>query len=66
MSEKVVGDFSGLAQGGDGAVQITGIPQDDRSDEEVQAGRAMLLIFVGAVANFPEPMDEDGARQTVA
>src|SRR5690242_2066262 len=26
----------------------------------------MLLIFVGAVANFPEPMDEDGARQAVA
>ena len=49
-----------------GAVQITGTPQDDRGDEEVQAGRAMLLIFVGAVANFPEPMDEDGARQAVA
>jgi hypothetical protein len=31
-----------------------------------QAGGAMLLIFVGAVANFPEPMDEDGARQAVA
>jgi hypothetical protein len=23
----------------------------------------MLLIFIGAVANFPEPIDEDGARQ---
>jgi hypothetical protein len=66
VSEKVVGNFFGLAQGGDGAVQITGIPQDDRGDEEVQAGRAMLLIFVGAVANFPEPMDEDGVRQAVA
>jgi hypothetical protein len=52
VSEKVVGNFFGLAQGGDGAVQITGIPQDDRGDEEVQAGGAMLLIFVGAVANF--------------
>ena len=59
MSEKVVGDVFDLAQGGNGAVQITGIPQDDRGDEEVQAGGAMLLIFVGAVANFPEPMDED-------
>jgi hypothetical protein len=35
VSEKVVGNFFGLAQGGDGAVQITGIPQDDRGDEEV-------------------------------
>jgi hypothetical protein len=26
----------------------------------------MLLIFVGAVANFPEPMDEDGARGSQA
>ena len=66
MSEKVVEDVFDRAQGGDGAVQITGIPQDDRGDEEVQAGGAMLLIFVGAVANFPEPMDEDGARQAVA
>src|SRR6516162_6682783 len=66
MSEKVVGNFFGHAQGGDGAVQITGVPQDDRGDEEVQAGGAMLLIFVGAVADFPETMKEDGARQAVA
>jgi hypothetical protein len=66
VSEKVVGNFFGLAQGGDGAVQITGVPQDNRRDEEVQAGGAVLLIFIGAVANFPEPMDEDGARQAVA
>lgn len=66
MNEKVVGDVFGLVQGGDGAVQITGIPQDDRGDEEVQAGRAMLLIFVGAVANFPEPMDEDADSDEVA
>ncbi len=63
MSEKVVGNFFGLAQGGDGAVQITGVLQDDRGDEKVQARGAMLLIFMGAVANFPEPMAEDGARQ---
>jgi len=29
--------------------------------EEVQAGGAMLLIFAGAVANFPEPMNKGGA-----
>jgi hypothetical protein len=43
----MVGNFLDLAQGGDGAVQITGVPQDDRGgDEKVQAGGAMLLIFV--------------------
>ena len=26
----------------------------------------MLLVFVGAVADFPEPMDEDSAGQAVA
>jgi hypothetical protein len=56
MDEDVVGNIFDLAQGGDGAVQITGIPQDDRGDDEVQAGGAMLLVFVGTVANFPEPM----------
>jgi hypothetical protein len=52
MSEKVVGNVFGLAQGGDGAVQITGIPQDDRGDEEVQAGRAMLLILASPDDSF--------------
>ncbi len=42
--------------------RITGVPQDDRRDEEVQAGSAMLLIFVGAGANFPKPVDEETAR----
>jgi hypothetical protein len=66
VEEKVVGNICDLAQGGAGAVQVAGIPQDDRGDEEVWAGGAMLLVFVGTVANFPEPMDEDGARQAVA
>jgi hypothetical protein len=26
----------------------------------------MLLVFEGAVANFAEPMNEDGTRQAVA
>src|SRR5437764_10826536 len=66
VGEKVVGNVFDLAQDGNRAVQIAGVPQDDRGDEEVQAGGAMLLIFGGAVANFSEPMDEDGARQAVA
>jgi hypothetical protein len=42
VSEKVVGNVFDFAQSGDGAVQITGVPQNDRGDEEVQAGGAML------------------------
>ena len=45
VSEKVVGNFFDLPQGGNRAVQISGVPQDDRGDEEVQAGGAMLLIL---------------------
>src|ERR1700745_221768 len=66
VDEKAVGNIFDLAQGGDGAVQITGVPQDDRGDEEVQTRGAMLLIFIRAVANFPKSIDENGARQAVA
>ena len=66
MDEELIRNLLDLAQGGNGAFKVAGIPEDNRGDEEVQAGGAMLLIFVGAVANFPEPMDEDGARQAVA
>ena len=66
VGEKLVGNLLGLAQGGNGAVEIAGVPQDDRGDEEVQAGSAMLLVLVGAVADFAEAMDEDGPRQAVA
>src|SRR6267143_3732993 len=66
VGEKVIRNLFDLAQGGDRAVQITGVPQDDRGDEKIWAVGAMLLIFVGAVANFPKPMNKDGARQAVA
>ena len=38
----------------------------DRGDEEVEAGGSVLLVLVGAVANFPEAMDEDRSCQAVA
>ena len=65
MGEEVIGNVLDLAHGGDRAVQIAGIPQDNRRDEEVQTGSPMLLIFVSAGANFPEPMNEDSPRQAV-
>ena len=62
----MIEDVLHLAQSGDRAVQIEGVPQDDGGDEEVEAGSAMLLVFEGAVADFAETMQEDGARQAVA
>jgi hypothetical protein len=53
VGENFVGDLLERAQGDDRAVQISGAPQDDRRDEKVQAGGAMLLVFVSAVADFP-------------
>ena len=66
MGEKVIGNVLDLAQGGDRAVQISGVPEGDGRDEEVETGGPMLLVFVGAVADFAEPMKKDGARQAVA
>ena len=54
VSKKVIGNALGLAHGRVRAVQIAGIPQRDGRDEEVEAGSAVLLVFVGAVADFAE------------
>ena len=66
VSQQMIGDVLGLAQGGDGALEISRVPQDDCGDEQVEAGGAVLLVLVGAVADFAEPMDEDRPRQAVA
>src|SRR5271170_6539970 len=44
VGEKAIGNVLGLAQGSDRAVQIAGVPQSDGRDEEVEAGRAVLLV----------------------
>jgi hypothetical protein len=66
MSEQFIGNVLGLAQGSDRAAQIAGVPQDDGGDEEIEAGSAVLLVLVGAVADFAQPMNEDGTRQAIA
>ena len=33
MGKKVIGNVLGLAQGGDGAIEIAGVPQGDSGDE---------------------------------
>ena len=66
MRQQVIGDIFRLAQGGDGTFEVSCVPQNDRGDDEVQPGSAVLLVLVGAIADFAEPMDKDGTRQAVA
>src|SRR5437868_4285583 len=66
VSEWLVRNILGLAQSGNGALEIPRVPQDDCGDEEVQARSAVLLVRVGAVADLAEAMDEDSPRQAVA
>lgn len=66
MSQEIVGDVFSLTHGGNGLLQISRVPEDDRGDEEIEARDVVQLVFVGAVTNFTQPVDEDGARQTVA
>jgi hypothetical protein len=66
MSQQIIRDIFFLAQGGDGAFQIPRVPQNDGSDEKIVAGDTMLLVFIGAVADLSEPMDEDRPSRAVA
>jgi len=61
-----VGDIFRLTQGRDRSFEASCIPQDGRGGDEVRPGNVVLLVLVGAVADFAEPMNENGARQTVA
>ena len=37
VGEELVGDVLDLAQSGNGALKVSGIPEDNRGDEEVEA-----------------------------
>jgi len=66
VSQQDIWDVFRLSQNLDGAFEISGIPKNDRRNDEVEAGSAVLLIFVCAVADFAETMDEDRPCETVA
>ena len=57
VSEKPVRDLLGLAQGGNGAIEVSRVPHDDCGDQEVQARNAVLLVLVGAVADLTKAMN---------
>ncbi len=65
VSQQMVGNVLRLTQRGDGALEVSRVPKDDRGDEEVEAGSSVLLVFVSAIADFAEPVDEDCPRQAV-
>ena len=48
-----------------GALQVDGVPQDDGGDQQIEAARPIALVFVGAVPNFPESVEEHGPSQSV-
>jgi hypothetical protein len=56
MGEEAVWNLFDLAQGGDSVLKIPRVPKNDRGDDKVQSGGAMLLILVGSVADFTEPV----------
>ena len=39
VSQQMIGDVLRLTQRGDGALEVSRIPKDDRGDEEVEAER---------------------------
>lgn len=41
----MVGHILGLAEGCDGALQVSRVPQDDGGDEQVEAGGTVLLVL---------------------
>jgi len=66
MGQQVVGHILGLAQHGGGTLQVSRVPQDDGGHDQVKAGCPVLLVFVGAVADLAQAVDEHRASQAVA
>ena len=54
------------AQGGDGLAEVAAVPEHDGGDERVQVAGAVQLALVDAVADLPEPVEEDGLAEIVA
>nr|BAM13942.1 hypothetical protein [Pseudomonas sp. K-62] len=66
MGEQVSRHELVAAQPGQRALQVSGVPQDDGRDHQVEARGAVLLVLVGAIADLAEAMKEDGPGQAVA
>ena len=51
-------DLSGLADRSNGALQVDRVPKHNGRDHKVQSAGAMPLVFVRAVPQFAQPVEE--------
>ena len=61
----IVDSDATLAKVIDGASEITAVEQSDAGGDEVERRRAMRLLVVIAVTELTEPMERDGAGQSM-
>ena len=61
VSQQLIWDILDLAQGCDGALEISRVPQDDCGDEQVEAGGAVLLVLVGVPRSNPRNFRRAGS-----
>lgn len=47
-------------------IEVHSVSQRDRRNDQIESAGAVTLVFVGAVADFAQPVEEDGSRQGVA
>src|SRR5271170_3889080 len=55
-----------LAQGGDGAFEINGVPEDDGSDNQVESTCAITLVLEAAVTQVALSVEEDSTGEGVS
>ena len=64
VGQQVIGHVLSLAHYGDGALEISGVPQDDGRHDQVEAGGVVLLVLVGTVADLAQAVDEHRPRSS--
>lgn len=47
------------------ALKVSCIPQDDAGNQQIQTACSIALVFVGALADFTEPVEEHGAAECI-
>ena len=50
----------------DSTIEIDGVPQYDSKDDQVEAARAITLVFEGSIAKFALAVKEDRPGQCVS
>lgn len=66
VRQQMAGDIFRLSPDAGGTFEVSNVPQYDRGDDEVEARSAVLLVVMGPVTDFAEPMNKHRPRQAVA